>query len=147
MKKDIEESKQKMIEGFEELRVKQAKGNFICIEKELQSFLLSKLSELEQAAREEVITSLIEWAENKLEDWASDEHNRWAGWQAYLFSKSEWTKDGYLIPKDLCERWQRQIDTPYEKLLEQEKESDRKEVRKYLDDIISYLQSQLKRLN
>ena len=94
--------------------------------------------------RQDDIKSLIEWVDSKLENWASDEHDRWARWQAYVFSKSEWTGNGYLIPKDLCERWQRQIDTPYEKLSEQEKESDRKEVRKYLDDIISYLQSQLK---
>jgi len=67
-----------------------------------------------------------------IEKGADLEHDRWAGWQAYLFSKSKWTKNGYLIPKELCERWQRQIDTPYEKLSEQEKESDRKEVRKYI---------------
>jgi len=79
--------------------------------------------------RQDDIKSLIKWVENKLEDWASEEHDRWARWQAYVFSKSEWTKDGYLIPKDLCERWQKQIDTPYEKLSEQEKEKDRKEVK------------------
>ena len=67
-----------------------------------------------------------------LEKASALEHERWAGWQAYLFSKSEWTKNGYLIPKTLCERWQRQIDTPYEKLSEREKEEDRKEVRKYI---------------
>ena len=67
-----------------------------------------------------------------IEKGADLEHERWAGWQKYLFSKSEWTRNGYLIPKELCKRWQRQIDTPYRKLSEQEKESDRKEVRKYL---------------
>ncbi len=81
-----------------------------------------------------------------IEKGAALEHERWSGWQAYLFSKSEWTKDGYLIPKELCERWQRQIDTPYEKLSEQEKESDRKEVRKYLpliEKIIKSLQEEI----
>ena len=67
-----------------------------------------------------------------VENGADLEHKRWAGWQSYLFSKSEWTKNGYLIPKELCFRWQRQIDTPYSKLSEEEKESDRIEVWKYL---------------
>lgn len=66
------------------------------------------------------------------EQLANIEHDRWAKWQAYLFSKSEWTKDGYLIPKELCKHWQRQIDTPYSKLSEKEKDSDRKEVDRYL---------------
>jgi len=108
--------------------------------------LLSVKSFIRQV-RQDDIEGLIEWVNNKLEDWASDEHDRWVRWQAYLFSKSVWTKDGYLIPKDLCERWQRQIDTSYEKLSEQEKESDRKEVKKYLDDIIHHLQSRLEELN
>ncbi|MCC7570826.1 hypothetical protein KO465_05790 [Candidatus Micrarchaeota archaeon] len=73
------------------------------------------------------------------------EHERWARWQAYLFSKSEWTKDGYLIPKELCKRWQRQIDTPYPKLSEKEKESDREEVRKYLPIIINLLKDKKRR--
>lgn len=79
-----------------------------------------------------------------IEKGADLEHQRWARWQAYLFSKCkahfEYDKSvskvrntgGLVIPKKLVERWQRQIDTPYEKLSEQEKESDKKEVRKYL---------------
>jgi len=81
-----------------------------------------------------------------IEKGADLEHERWAKWQAYLFSKSEWTKNGYLIPKELCKRWQRQIDTPYEKLSEQEKESDRKEVRKYiplLEEVLSQQKQEL----
>jgi len=66
-----------------------------------------------------------------IEKLAEIEHQRWSDWQAYLFSKSEWTKDGYLMPKELCKHWQRQIDTPYSKLSEREKESDRKEVMRY----------------
>jgi len=67
-----------------------------------------------------------------IEKGANLEHERWAKWQSYLFSKSEWTENGYLIPKELCERWQRQIATPYSELSEEEKESDRVEVRSYL---------------
>ena len=72
------------------------------------------------------------WEKEFVEKGADLEHKRWTGWQSYLFSKSKWTKNGYLIPKELCFRWQKQIDTPYSKLSEKEKESDRKEVRKYL---------------
>ena len=79
-----------------------------------------------------VLKIIKESEERFVEKGADLEHDRWARWQRYLFSKSERTKNGYLIPKELCERWQRQINTPYEKLSEQEKESDRKEVRKYL---------------
>lgn len=68
-----------------------------------------------------------------IEELAKLEHEQWAHWQAYLFSKSEWTKNGYLIPKELCKRWKRQIDTPYEKLSEKEKESDREWARKVMD--------------
>jgi len=72
------------------------------------------------------------WEKEFVEKGADLEHKRWAGWQSYLFSKSEWTKNGYLIPKELCFRWQKQIDTPYSKLSEERKESDRIEVRKYV---------------
>ena len=72
------------------------------------------------------------WEKEFVEKGADLEHKRWIGWQSYLFSKSEWTKNGYLIPKELCFRWQKQIDTSYSELSEEEKESDRKEVRKYL---------------
>jgi len=81
---------------------------------------------------EEKERKIENWEEEFVEKGADLEHQRWARWQAYLFSKSEWTKNGYLIPKELCFRWQKQIDTPYSKLSEEEKESDREEVRKYL---------------
>ena len=82
------------------------------------------------------------WEKEFVEKGADLEHKRWAGWQSYLFSKSEWTKNGYLIPKELCFRWQKQIDTPYSKLSEEEKESDRIEVRKYLPLIRRFLKSE-----
>jgi hypothetical protein len=48
--------------------------------------------------------------------------------------------DGSLIiPGDLVRRWQKQIDTPYAVLSEQEKESDREQVRKYLPLIVQAL--------
>ena len=82
------------------------------------------------------------WGKEFVEKGADLEHKRWARWQSYLFSKSEWTKNGYLIPKELCFKWQRQIDTSYSELSEEEKESDRKEVRKYLPQIRQLLKDE-----
>ena len=56
-------------------------------------------------------------------------HKQWARWQAYLFSQSEWTKDGYLIPKKLCKKLQKLIDTPYSKLSKKQKERYLKEIK------------------
>lgn len=68
-----------------------------------------------------------------VEKGAELEHTRWANWQKYLFSKCEVTpSDDLIIPKELVNRWWKQIETPYKKLSEKEKESDRKEVRTYL---------------
>ena len=83
------------------------------------------------------------WEKEFVEKGADLEHKKWVGWQSYL-SKSEWTKNGYLIPKELCIKWQKQIDTPYSKLSEEEKESDRIEVRKYLPLIRRFLKSEKK---
>jgi hypothetical protein len=47
---------------------------------------------------------------------AALEHEQWAHWTRYLLD--------HLTPENV-ERWRRQIDTPYERLSEPEKESDR----------------------
>lgn len=57
---------------------------------------------------------------------AAQEHDRWSRWMSYLFSKCN-SDMGMMIPAELVLRWQRQIDTPYAKLSEEEKDSDRKE--------------------
>lgn len=57
---------------------------------------------------------------------ADYEHKRWSKWQSYLFSKSIKNDDGSVtIPKELVERWNRQIKTDYSCLSETEKDSDR----------------------
>ena len=66
-----------------------------------------------------------------MEDLADYEHESWADWQEYLFSRCTKNEDGSMtIPKDLVQRWQRQIDTPYKDLTEQEKQSDRDQIEK-----------------
>ncbi len=80
-----------------------------------------------------------------MEELAALEHERWASWQRYLHSKCRphIGQDGgmtgaLVIPAELVERWERQIDTPYADLSEREKESDRAEVRKYMQIIRKY---------
>lgn len=67
---------------------------------------------------------------------ADIEHQRWSDWQKYMHSRGIEDKkmgEGYLcIPLGLVKHWERQINTPYSKLTEQEKESDREQVNRYL---------------
>ena len=74
-----------------------------------------------------------------IEKGADLEHDRWAGWHDYFLSKcimigKNGNNGNYvleLLPNDY-ERWYRLTQTKYKDLLEKEKESDRKEVIKYL---------------
>ncbi len=70
------------------------------------------------------------------EQLAAIEHERWADWQKYLHSKCSepnvwWCAGALIIPAELVAQWERQIATPYADLSEHEKESDRKQVRRY----------------
>jgi hypothetical protein len=71
---------------------------------------------------------------------ATVEHERWAHWQRYMHGKSIKQQDGsLLIPPDLVHHWERQLSTPYGELTENEKDSDREHVRKYLPILIEGL--------
>lgn len=75
-----------------------------------------------------------------LEDLAHIEHERWSHWQTYMHSKGVRQADGsLLIPRNLVERWDRQSETTYSDLSEEEKEGDREQVRKYLPLIVDTL--------
>lgn len=54
-----------------------------------------------------------------LEILASRTHDSWAGWARWMIDKYD---------DKMIERWERQIATPYEKLTEKEKDSDRREI-------------------
>lgn len=70
---------------------------------------------------------------NLRERLASIEHDRWGHWQSYLHSRCTRNADGTLtIPAELVTRWERQIATGYDDLLEAEKDSDRLEADKTL---------------
>jgi len=75
-----------------------------------------------------------------IEQLAAVEHERWSHWQRYVHSKCIRQPDGsLLLPADLVARWEEQIGTTYAELSDQERESDREQVRKYLPLIASAL--------
>lgn len=60
-------------------------------------------------------------------------HRAWSGWMKYMFDKSTAVEGEVIIPESLVKRWTRQMNTPYDDLPEEEKNSDRIEA----DRIIS----------
>lgn len=78
--------------------------------------------------------------EGLVETLAAIEHERWAHWQRHMHSKCVPQRGGgLLIPPELVEHWQKQIDTPYSELSDNEKESDREQVRRYLPLVVDAL--------
>ena len=69
-----------------------------------------------------------------IEQLAALSHEQWSGWMRYLFGKSIARDDGAtIIPRDSSERWLRQMNTPYSRLPEEEKDSDRTEAKRVLE--------------
>ena len=69
---------------------------------------------------------------------AITQHEIWVNWMEYLFSVSVNNNDGtYTIPAEKVTHWVRQVNTPYSKLTENEKESDREQA----DKVIKTLKS------
>ncbi|CAA2155306.1 hypothetical protein MBRA_00960 [Methylobacterium brachiatum] len=81
-----------------------------------------------------------------IEELAAIEHERWSHWQRYVHGKAVRQPDGSLIlPAELVERWERQFGSRYEDLPEDEKESDREQVRRYLPVLKGWSQDNEKR--
>jgi len=79
-------------------------------------------------------------AEETLEAVAEVEHERWAHWQRYLHDQCVPHDDGSLIiPAELVERWARQMATPYSRLSEEEKVSDREQASLYIEKLTARL--------
>ncbi len=75
-----------------------------------------------------------------IEQLADKEHASWAHWMEYVFSKCAFTMHGdAVIPMELALRWKIQANTPYARLSEREKQSDRDEVAHILPIINEYL--------
>jgi len=66
-------------------------------------------------------------------------HKQWSEWMEYLFSKCHQpihrTQGGVILGSGDVSRWQRQMNTEYKDLSEEEKDSDRKEADKFLEII------------
>lgn len=71
------------------------------------------------------------------EDIANKTHEVWSDWMRHLFGKCKINEDGTAtIPKEDVERWMRQMNTPYEDLSEEEKQSDRDVFKKYYQELV-----------
>jgi len=82
---------------------------------------------------------ILKTLENSVrEQLAEYAHDAWTRWMEHLFSKTipykpgevQATEGAVIIPKWAVERWERQVDTKYKDLPEDEKESDRQEADK-----------------
>lgn len=88
---------------------------------------------MERDKVEKALTALIE-------ELAAIEHERWSHWQRYMHGKGAVQPDGsLLLPAHLVKRWESQAQTDYAHLTDQERESDREQVRKYLPVIAAAL--------
>lgn len=76
-----------------------------------------------------------------IETLAAIEHERWSHWQRHMHSCGLRQPDGsLLLPADLVQRWERQMATAYCDLSEAEKESDREQVQRYIEVLVSVLE-------
>ena len=80
-----------------------------------------------------------------MEKFADIEHQRWADWQKYLHSCTHLNDRGEICFNSYrqFEHWKRQIETPYAELTEEEKESDRKQVKRYWSIIAKDLSQEI----
>lgn len=79
------------------------------------------------------------WEVKVLERFSEMEHIRWAKWQNYMHSFLTWNNalQAWVLPHEKKVRWQSQIETTYAFLSDKEKDSDREQVKPYLDFIKS----------
>lgn len=72
------------------------------------------------------------------EEFANLCHEQWSSWMNYLFSQCEINIHGHcVIPQWAKDRWTRQVNTNYEDLSEDEKNSDRIEADKFISHMIN----------
>lgn len=92
------------------------------------------------------MTTFSQWVratlrdEPVLERLAALEHARWAHWQRYVHDRGQRMADGTLVlPADAVARWDRQMNTAFDDLSPEERESDREQVEWYLGVVIETL--------
>ena len=95
-----------------------------------------------RAREEKTPMTKIPSVEERVEEFASLEHDRWSRWQSYLHSKlyeigtEQDVSYNYhlkVLPTENWQRWERQINTKYADLSEEEKQSDRVQVYPYIE--------------
>ena len=95
---------------------------------------MRQLSNSDRLKIGKMVRALVEEKQMTREQLADYAHKAWSGWMDYLFSNSVLNDEGTVtIPKDLVDRWKRQIDTDYADLSDKEQSSDLKEADKILD--------------
>jgi hypothetical protein len=81
-------------------------------------------------------------ANHLIEKLAAVEHERWSHWQRHLHEQCTPGADGSLtIPPHLVRQWTAQMNASYTQLTEQEKQSDREQVDRYLPVIVAALEA------
>lgn len=76
---------------------------------------------------------IVQTLDGMVEQLAAIEHERWSHWQRYMHDKGQRKSNGSLIiPPELVDQWERQMNTEYADLSEKEKKSDIDQVAKYL---------------
>lgn len=128
----------KQIPNIEDLYTKiddYYRNNFDESQSRKKMFITELLHQQLQKAREEERERIASELDELMEQLADIEHDRWSKWQKYLHSKVIPSADDgiSLIGTEFIDRWNRQIATPYSELSEAEKESDRQQVRPYLE--------------
>jgi phenylalanyl-tRNA synthetase beta subunit len=103
------------------------------IEEDMKTYTITEDVEVTLDGRKYLLEAGDSVTIDTREELADYAHEAWAGWMKYLFSKSTKNKDGSIvIPPELVERWQRQVDTKYEELSEEEQKSDLEQADKIL---------------
>lgn len=72
-----------------------------------------------------------------METQAKAAHDIWSHWMKYMFTCGTFNGDGsWTMPKDKVERWQRQMNTEFEDLSEQEQKSDYSIAEKFISPLL-----------
>jgi len=71
---------------------------------------------------------------------AAVEHERWSHWQQYVHDQGERQSDGsLLIPAEIVAHWDKQIVARFADLSDEERQSDREQVLRYLPVVLDIL--------
>jgi hypothetical protein len=75
--------------------------------------------------------------ETKMEVFAEIAHEIWSHWMKYQKTKGYWREVGFLLAHDDMRRWERQMNTLYSNLTEEEKKSDREIAKDIIQSILN----------